>query len=150
MVLDKIENSGLYKSLHPRFDKAFEYIQKTDFSLLDDGKYEIEGENIFALVQEYNTKDAKDAKPEAHKKYIDIQYIHSGTELIGVATLKNQVIVVTDPEKDITFFDGETSLVKLEAGMFAIFFPGDLHMPGILETQPAKVKKVVIKVKSIV
>jgi YhcH/YjgK/YiaL family protein len=150
MVLDKIENSGLYKSLHPRFDKAFEYIQKTDFSLLDDGKYEIEGENIFALVQEYNTKDAKDAKPEAHIKYIDIQYIHSGTELIGVATLKNQAIVVSDPEKDITFFDGETSLVKFETGMFAIFFPGDLHMPGILETQPAKVKKVVIKVKSIV
>jgi len=114
MVVDKIENSGLYKSLHPRFDKAFEYLRETDFSLLDDGKYEIEGENIFALVQEYNTKDAKDAKPEAHKKYIDIQYIHSGTELIGVATIKNQVIVVSDPEKDITFYDGETSLVKVE------------------------------------
>lgn len=145
MVLDKIENSGLYKSLHPRFDKAFEYIRITDFSLLDDGKYEIEGKNIFALVQEYNTKDAKDAKPEAHKKYIDIQYIHSGAELIGVATLQNQVIVVSDPEKDITFYNGETSLVKLDAGMFAIFFPSDLHMPGINISQSARVKKVVIK-----
>lgn len=146
MVLDKIENSGLYKSLHTRFDKAFEYIRETDFSLLVDGKYEIEGENIFALVQEYNTKDAKDAKPEAHKKYIDIQYVHVGAELIGIAPLTDQNIVKSEPQKDITFYESETSFVKLEAGMFAIFFPSDLHMPGILETQPANVKKIVMKV----
>lgn len=146
MVLDKIENSELYKNLHPRFVKAFEYILKTDFSQLVDGKYPIEKDEIFALVQEYRTKDAKDAKLEAHRKYIDIQYIHSGAELIGVAPFNNQTLVIDEPEKDIAFYEGEASFIKLEAGMFAVFFPGDMHMPGLKIAQPAKVKKIVIKV----
>lgn len=146
MVLDKIENADLYKNLHPRFAKAFEYIHKTDFSTIIDGKYEIEKDTIFALIQEYNTKDPKEAKLEAHRKYIDIQYIHSGAELIGIAPFHQQPQVVDKPENDITFFEGEASFVKLETGMFAIFFPEDLHMPGILIHQPATVKKIVIKV----
>lgn len=146
MVLDKIENYDLYKNLHPRFAKAFEYILKTDFSKLADGKYPIEKEEIFALVQEYNTKDPLEAKLEAHKKYIDIQYIHSGTELIGVAPFNNQTPIIDEPEKDITFYEGEASYVKLETGMFAIFFPADLHMPGLKITQAGKVQKIVIKI----
>lgn len=146
MIVDKIGNSGFYQCLHPRFDKAFEYINKSDFSKLLDGKYEVEGNNIFALVQEYNTKDPKDASLEAHKKYIDIQYIHTGAELIGVAPLNNQNVVRADPEKDIAFYEGGASFVNLEAGMFAVFFPWDLHMPGLRVHQPLKVKKIVIKV----
>ena len=147
MIIDKIENSEIYESIHPRFAKAFAFICKTDFSKLGDGKYEIENDDIFAIVQEYNTKDKKEAKLEAHRKYIDIQYIHSGVELIGVATLHNQIPITNDPENDIAFYQGETSFIKLEAGMFAIFFPDDLHMPGIKLTQSAKVKKVVVKVR---
>lgn len=147
MIIDKIENSELYESLHPRFAKAFAFICKTDFSKLGDGKYEIENDDIFAIVQEYNTKDKKEAKLEAHRKYIDIQYIHSGVELIGVATLHNQIPITNDPENDIAFYQGEASFIKLKAGMFAIFFPDDLHMPGIKLTQSAKVKKVVVKVR---
>jgi len=146
MVLDKIENYDLYKNLHPRFAKAFEYILKTEFSMLADGKYLIENEEIFALVQEYNTKDPLEAKLEAHRKYIDIQYIHSGAELIGVAPFNNQTPIIDEPEKDITFYEGEASYVKLETGMFAIFFTGDLHMPGLRITQAGKIKKVVIKI----
>ncbi len=147
MVIDKIKNSELYESLHPRFAKAFAFISKTDFSKLDDGKYEIENDDIFAIVQEYNTKDKKEAKLEAHRKYIDIQYIHSGVELIGVAALNNQIPITDDTEKDLAFYEGDASFIKLEAGMFAIFFPDDLHMPGIKLTQSTKVKKVVIKVR---
>ena len=147
MIIDKIENSELYESLHPRFAKAFAFIQKTDFSKLEDGKYEIENNDIFVIVQEYNTKDKKEAKLEAHRKYIDIQYIHSGVELIGVAAFKDQISITDDTEKDLAFYDGEASFIKLEAGMFAIFFPDDMHMPGIKLTQSAKVKKVVVKVR---
>ena len=60
MIIDKIENSEIYERLHLRFAKAFAFICKTDFSKLDDGKYEIENDDIFAIVQEYNTKDKKD------------------------------------------------------------------------------------------
>ena len=147
MIIDRIENSELYESLHLRFAKAFAFICKTDFSQLDDGKYEIENDDIFAMVQEYNTKDKKEAKLEAHRKYIDIQYIHSGVELIGIAALNDQIPITDDTEKDIAFYEGDASFIKLEAGMFAIFFPDDLHMPGIKLTQSAKVKKVVVKVR---
>jgi len=146
MILDKLENAKLYKSLHPLFAKAFEYIRKTDFSNLEDGKYEIENDKLFAMVQEYYTKDVSEGKPEAHRKYIDIQYIHSGVELIGIATLNNQTLISNEPEKDLAFYESETSFIKLESCMFAVFFPDDLHMPGIKLNQSTKVKKVVIKV----
>jgi YhcH/YjgK/YiaL family protein len=147
MIIDKIEKSELYKNLHPGFQKAFEFINDNDISSLEDGKYEIEGDNIFALVQEYNTKDKEDAKLEGHIKYIDIQYINFGKELVGVAPLNEQAIVSNDAEKDYAFYDGEASFIKLEKGMFAIFFPHDLHMPGIKINESTKVKKVVVKVK---
>ena len=146
MILDKIENSKHYENLHPLFAKAYEYLHKTDFSNLADGKYEIENDKLFAMVQEYNTKEESEGKPEAHRKYIDIQYIHSGVELIGVATLNNQTLISNEPDKDLAFYESETSFIKLESGMFAVFFPDDLHMPGIKLNQCAKVKKVVIKV----
>ncbi len=146
MILDKLENSKLYESLHPLFNKAFEFIRKTDFSKLADGKYEIDNDKLFAMVQEYNTKNETKGKPEAHRKYIDIQYIHSGVELIGVAPLKNNILISDEPEKDLAFYESETSLIKLNTGMFAVFFPEDLHMPGIKLNQSAKVKKVVVKV----
>ena len=147
MVFDKIENIALYKSLHPEFTKAFNYLKNTDFSKLDDGKYKIDGDDMFAIVQHYDTKESANAKLESHFKYIDIQYMHSGTELIGVSTLYKQLPFKNDPENDIAFYEGEASFVKLTKGMFAIFFPDDMHMPGIKSEQSQLVKKVVIKVK---
>jgi YhcH/YjgK/YiaL family protein len=148
MIVDKIENSNRYSCLNKRFAKAFTFLTKTDLLIIADGKYEIEGDTIFALIQEYHSRDVQVCKLEAHRKYADIQYLVSGEELIGVAPLLDQ-----NPEeeynekKDIIFFEGESSLIKLEAGMFAIFFPDDLHMPGVRVDQTVRVKKVVIKVR---
>lgn len=147
MILDNIKNSALYENIHPRFIKAFEYLHHTNFTETPNGTYHIDGENIFAIVQEYYTKDKSTAKLEAHKKYIDIQFMYSGTELMGVNLLENQIPVINDPEKDLAFYDDKASFVKLEQEMFAIFFPHDLHMPGIQILQPENVKKIVIKVK---
>lgn len=147
MVLDKIENYKLYENINDRITKAFEYLNKTDLVQLESGKYEIDGENIFALVQEYNTKSMEEGRPESHFKYIDIQYIISGIECIGVNTLTNQIPTEIYRDKDVAFYACESTLLRLNQGMFAIFFPDDLHMPGIKFTQISKVKKVVIKVK---
>ncbi|UCH13774.1 MAG: YhcH/YjgK/YiaL family protein [Bacteroidales bacterium] len=148
MIIDRIENSGLYLNLGNRIARAFNYINSTDFSKTEPGKYEIDSDNIFAVVNEYETKDIKDCALEAHRKYIDIQYMYSGAELIGVAPLVNQTPVKEySEEKDCVFFNEETSLVKMTGGMFAIFFPGDLHMPGVKADGPSKVKKIVVKVR---
>jgi len=148
MIIDKIENSNLYYGLGNRISKAFDYIHNTDLKNIKPGKYGIDGENIFALISEYKTKAESEGKLEAHRKYIDVQYVISGEELMGFAPLGDQIILEPyKEESDISFFKGEKSLTKVSAGMFAIFFPEDVHMPGISTEKVSDVKKLVIKVR---
>jgi YhcH/YjgK/YiaL family protein len=148
MIIDKLSNSHLYSSLGERINKAFEYLKQTDFSKMELGKYKIDGENIFALVNEYNTKDEGEGKLEAHKKYIDVQFVAKGKELMGYSPLENQIVIDEyNQQNDIIFFSGEKSFTQVDEGMFAIFFPTDVHLPGIKVNEKSYVKKVVIKVK---
>ncbi|WP_337865246.1 YhcH/YjgK/YiaL family protein [Ignavibacterium sp.] len=148
MIIDHIENRNLYLDLNSDIKRALDFLYLTDFSEVENGKYEIDRSNIFALVSEYKTKDLSQGKPESHKNYIDVQYVFSGKEFIGYAPLANQKIVEPYNESsDITFYDCEQSLCFIEKQMFAVFFPTDIHMPGIRVTNPEVVKKVVIKVK---
>lgn len=147
MITDKLENIKLYLTINPRFSKALEYLQNTNLKEIENGKYKIENDEIFAIVQEYMTKDKNECKLEGHKNYIDIQYIISGEELIGISTLENQEKVTVNKEDDYTFYEGESYFIKLKEGMFAIFFPDDLHMPSIKVEATKSVKKIVIKVK---
>lgn len=146
MVIDKIENYARYANLSERMAKGFEFIKNTDLFQIESGKHKIDHDDIFAIVQEYDTKEEKNCKLEGHKKYIDIQYVIKGAELMGVTTKKDQKIIEVNDEKDYTFYEGETSLLKVGEGMFAIFFPDDLHRPCVKAGQIAKVKKVVVKV----
>ena len=148
MIIDKLINAHLYSGLGERINKAFAYLKETDFTKMELGKYEIDGDNIFALVNEYNTKDESEGKLEAHKKHIDVQFVAKGSELMGYAPLKNQKVIDGYSEQnDITFFNGEKSFTQVDEGMFAIFFPTDIHLPGIKVNEKSYVKKVVIKVK---
>jgi len=149
MIIDKLDNAYLYRNLGERINKAFDYIAKTDLKNLQPGKYEIDGENIFALISEYQTKPESEGRLEAHRKYIDVQFVISGEELMGYSPLENQSILEPyKEENDIIFFRGEKSFTKVSSGMFAIFFPADVHMPGISINESAYVKKLVIKVRT--
>ena len=147
MVIDKIENYSLYANLTKRMAKGFEFIKNTDLVSIESGIYDIEDKVVFAIVQEYDTKEIKDCVLEGHTKYIDIQYVIQGTELMGITTKKDQKVVISDLEKDYTFYEGETSFVRVEAGMFTLFFPDDLHMPCVKDGEITSVKKVVVKVQ---
>lgn len=149
MIIDKLENSFLYENISERIRKSLEYIRMTDLKNLPAGKYPIDGENIFALVSEYQTKPESEGKLEAHRKYIDVQYVISGEELMGYVPLGNQQILEPyKEENDIVFFTGDKSFTKVSEGMFAIFFPEDVHMPGIRTDKTNSVKKLVIKVRT--
>lgn len=93
MIVDKIENTPLYKNLGERIQKSFSYIKQTNLKNLNPGRYDIDGENIFALISEYQTKSEAEGKLEAHKKYIDVQYVIEGEELMGYAPLGSQEIL---------------------------------------------------------
>jgi YhcH/YjgK/YiaL family protein len=148
MIADIIQNAGLYEGLNKKFAKAFTYLKETDFTSVEKGKYNIHEDEIFVIVNEFETKDKNECELEAHKKHIDIQYIVRGVELFGYAPLTDQKPVVDYNEaKDVAFYKEEVSYIKLEAGMFIIFFPTDMHQGEVRQYEPVTVKKVVVKIK---
>lgn len=148
MILDQLKNAASYEGISENLQKGYQYLLNTDFSTLESGKYEIDGQDVFAIVFEYESKDPGECRLEAHQKYADIQYVVSGREAIGYAPLNNQPILTPyTPEKDIVFFTGETTQLIVEQGMFAVFFPQDIHRPCMQIDAPVNVKKVVVKVK---
>lgn len=147
MIYDLLKNATFYHQTHPRFKKAFEYLQKTDFTKVAEGKVEIDGQNIYAIVQEYMTKPPAEGRWEAHQRYIDIQYVVAGEELIGYAHLDSMKAGQYNDEKDIVFLEGEGSMIPVPAGTFMLLAPQDVHKPQIAVHTPQKVKKVVVKVK---
>lgn len=147
MITDTIDNIDLYIKLGSRINKAITFLKTSDFSTMPVGKYQVENEEIFALVNEYETKDKADCEVEAHRKYIDIQYMVRGTELFGYCPLTTQLPVTEyNPEKDVAFYSEDVSYIKLEAGMFIMFYPTDLHQPEVRAFEPMMVKKVVMKI----
>jgi YhcH/YjgK/YiaL family protein len=148
MILDNLKNADFYLSISNNLKIGFNFLKNTDLDNLEIGRYEIDGKNVFALVSEYDSKKHEDCRLEAHQAYADIQYIVSGREAIGFAPLNGQTVTEEYlPEKDIVFFSGDTTQLILEAGMFAVFFPQDVHRPCMQIDGPEKVKKVVVKVK---
>ena len=115
------------------------------------GKYEVDGEDLFYVVDEYETKPIDEGRLEIHRKYLDIQCVVSGAECIGVAPMEGLVEETPyDGEKDLAFYRAEPAMSRLHLaqGMFAIFWPNEPHMPGRrIGSTPEKVKKIVVKVK---
>jgi biofilm protein TabA len=149
MIIDTIENKNLYTILSPRIRKALDFLKNTDFSAKEPGRYDIDGENIFALVQEYQTIPRSQGKWECHQKYIDIQYIAKGNEQIGFGISdRMEVQVEYNQKNDVTFLKGQGDYATLTDGSFGIFYPSDAHQPKIAPGDlSGQVKKVVIKIK---
>lgn len=148
MIFDSMDNAELYSGLGEKFQKAFEFLKTTDFENLPLEKVQIDGDNIFAIPQKYSTKEESEAKWEAHRKYIDIQYIVSGSENIGFVLADYlEELEPYDEEKDVEFFSGEGDYVQIHEGEFAVFFPNDAHKPGLKIESTEEVFKVVIKIK---
>ena len=149
MIADTLKNRYLYENISPRIKTSLEYIANTDFSKMEPGKYELDGENLFILVQEYDTIPLEEGKWECHQKYIDIQYIAEGIEQIGVNNIgKMQFTTEYNHEKDIAFLSGNGDYVTFSKGSYGIFFPEDAHQAKIApQNVIGKVKKVVVKIK---
>ena len=144
MIIDRIENAGLYSGLGERIALALASLKTPR----EPGRYELDGTNVFALVQQYQTKPMAEGKWEAHRKYTDVQFVVEGVERIGWAPVSK--LTVTEPydeTKDIAFYKGNGDFVTVPAGYFVILYPEDAHMPGIAVDKPSPVKKVVVKVR---
>ncbi len=146
MIIDRLKNASLYFSLHQRLTSAFNYLQNTDFSAVESGRYEIQGTSIYALVQHYESKSKEKGRWEAHRRYMDIQYIWEGEEFFGYAYLDDLTTISYDEDKDFVTLEGKGDFLTLHSGGFVIVTPQDAHMPGIAISSPKPVKKIVVKV----
>jgi YhcH/YjgK/YiaL family protein len=146
MILDRIENAERYSSLNPAFAAAFKFLRQKGVESLSPGRHEIDGQRLYAVVVKDKGRRREEAKLETHRKYVDIQFVVSGTEEMGWKALKScgkpSVPYVAD--KDIEFFACKPdSWVTVGPGNFAIYFPEDAHAPSV---STDVVHKVIVKV----
>jgi biofilm protein TabA len=146
MIVDRLGNRSVDAYVPPRVRQALEYLRAANMAAVPIGRHELDGDRLFALVQEYTTRPSSECVWEAHRKYIDVQYIVHGAERMGHAPIARAgERVPYDPERDVTLFHPGTQFVTLTAGMLAIFGPDDVHSPGVAVDEPRAVRKVVMK-----
>jgi len=148
--INKTTLAKAYFKNSSRWNKAFSFLKDNDLTKLEVKRHDLDGDNLYVTVSEYNTKNPEDAKYEAHRKYIDIQYVVSGSEFIGIAPLISQdsILQQYDATKDIEFLSIKKGMmVQATPAKFFIFFPDDAHMPGLKEGTNAPVRKVVVKIR---
>jgi biofilm protein TabA len=151
--MDVQELAYQYNSNPVLWEKAFSYLANTNLDTLLLGKHILDGDNLYVTVSQGPVKSFEDTKWEAHKKYIDIQYVISGKEKMGKASIdKTTVLVPFDETKDIGFYsasDSDAVYYEANPGVFLIFFPKNAHRPGIKIEGNDKDKKLVVKIKAV-
>lgn len=147
MIIDHLKHASQYLGGDKRLSAALRYLQDTDLASVPPGKYEIDGSDVFAIVQEYDSKPKEKGYWEAHRQYIDVQYVARGAELMGYAHLDRLKSGQYDETRDFLPLEGEGNFFEVREGTFVILSSQDAHMPGIAVTVPQPVKKVVVKVR---
>lgn len=148
MIIDTIENADVYAVLGERLAKGLKLIQDPSMLEKDPGKYEVEGEDLYYMIQKYKTKNKDEASFEAHREYIDIQAVLDGCEIIGWTPADS--IEITSPYTYDIYKGSDPQIyteAKLEKGSFGIFFPHDAHKPCCDCLIKESVTKIVVKVK---
>ncbi|MEK6797303.1 MAG: YhcH/YjgK/YiaL family protein [Spirochaetota bacterium] len=146
MILTHVRRMNEYRSLHPDFSSAFDFLTRIDLSSLADDRYDIAGERVYATISTKQGRARSEGKLEAHRSYIDIQYVISGIDEMGWKHLSacTKVNTTYDAEKDYELFDdAPDAWIRTCPKHVAVFFPSDAHTPLISKEV---LRKVVIKV----
>lgn len=149
MIIDNIKNIGCYPQLADAAPSITAFIERAEKEELSEGKYELLGEKLFAIVQRYQTRDKIEAHMESHKKYADLQYMQHGEEMIFYDTSDElEVEEEYSMEKDIVFYKPRPDKggICLKEGMFGYYEPQDAHMPCITGAKKNTVTKIVFKI----
>ncbi len=146
MIFDTLDNIKNYEGIGNVYT-ALKFLSETDFSKMELGRYELSGDDIFYMVQRYVTDPDKTIS-EAHKKYIDIQFMVDGEEIIGIAPIScEKTETEAKPENDVWFYECKTEPLTLIKNSFMVLYPNDLHCPGVAVDGARTCHKVVVKVK---
>lgn len=152
MIFGNINNLEDIKIYPEIIQKALVYLKENDLVNKETGVYPIDGDNLILQVIDTETSMRDEKRPEVHRKYIDVQFLAKGKEKIAFYPDSNNSEIDEEllKERDIIFYKNNNereSVVEMEPGCFAIFFPNDVHIPAIAVEGPLKIRKVVMKVK---
>jgi biofilm protein TabA len=146
MMVDRLDQAERYIGLHPAFKKAFLFLRQKSLSELTPGKHEIDGDRLYCTISKGPGRKRAEARLEAHRRYIDIQFVVQGIDEMGWRPTADCTLPDPgyDDQKDLIFFkDPPKQWVKVPTGSFAIFFPETAHAPLVSD---GIIHKVVVKV----
>lgn len=147
MILSHLHQCKDYLGIHPNLDKALCWMADADFSQLPDGQILIDGQDVRVKISTMETKSVSQAKPEAHREFLDIQLLLHGREAYQVAFLDEMQEMEARPEQDVWFYTGPCRQMELDPGQFLVVFPDDVHAPGLAPEEPAPIRKAVFKIR---
>ena len=146
MVYDTLAHAPLYYPLGQRIEKGLQFLAQADFAALPDGRLEIDGPAVYANISRGRTL-AENLRAEAHRAYLDLQYLIEGQEQIAVAPKDSLRQAEAQPEQDVWFYTGVLEPLTLTPGRFLLLWPQDAHAPGIAPGGvPEAVRKCVVKI----
>lgn len=150
MIIDRLENWELY-NFGPAWKLAFDFLMSLTPESVEK-KYALQGDDIFAYVMSYDTKEPESARLEAHQKYVDIQTVITGVEgFEWFSKDELEVDTLYNEDKDVEFFKRSSAgpaRVNITPHTFIMFYPQDAHMPSLsIGGKSEYIKKVVVKIK---
>ncbi len=150
MIVSDLEHIGQQAVMTPRLRQAIAFLRRRDIHELPDGRVELDGDRLYAIIQRYETTATEAPTFEYHRKYLDVQFIASGEEVIGWAPAARLAVTEAyDAERDICFgrvAPEQWTAVHLQAGQLMVLWPEDGHAPKLAYGKPAPVMKIVVKV----
>lgn len=152
MIYGNINSNECITSYPKAIQKAITYLKETDLVAMEPGRYELDGENMILQVLDVTTSQRSALRPEVHRKYIDVQFLAKGEEMIGVYPDlgDNEVDEELLEARDIIFYKNNENAMEtrlaMQVGSYAVFYPHDVHIPAIAKNEPSVIRKIVIKV----
>jgi biofilm protein TabA len=148
VIIDQLKQARNYLSLIPRLEQAVAWLEKQDLGTLENGKYAIDGDVIYAIAANVVPKNQNDGQFEAHREYLDMHYICTGSETIAYAPISQlESSQAYDSTNDFEMLHGHGNTFIIGADQFWIAFPADGHWPLLQTEHQEQVRKVIVKIK---
>lgn len=151
MILDLLKNAKNYAGIHPGVDRALEEMKRFTPENYGDGRVDVDADNVFLLLNNYETHPKSESMAEAHRKYIDVMYMVEGSETIYVKNVEKLRCITEEYTEEnealMAKTDDDATAVRLEAGYFVVLFPQDAHSPACDADGKQTVKKIIGKVR---
>ena len=153
MIIGHLSDVSAQKSIFPAvLVRAIEALQERDLFTMEPGRYELEGDKLFFLIQDVETRSFDESKSEVHAQYADVQIPLTATERYGYALPQSGLVAIEDclETRDFAVYTSvnNESFIDLEAGSFVVFLPKELHRACLSVTEKSRLRKAVIKIHS--